>query len=184
MESKQERIKAVNTIIEAIAIRGRHFLSNHSDGHYKEDPLKISYFKLNDKGHLILVDHYHTKDEEFDWTEEPFGNDLCFGGTIFSLLKDFRHFIVTGEYSNHKNGYGGLYCPHWAYPEQDMEEIREIARKVNYLAPSNRKDVESSKSNYSSKQIVRRTLLWLRKMTIFTRLTGLMAQNTCKYGSV
>ncbi|PLS19753.1 hypothetical protein CVD28_01760 [Bacillus sp. M6-12] len=58
------------------------------------------------------------------------------GGTLWGLLQDFSEFIRTGNDSNGKNGYGGLYCSHWGYPEEDMIAIRKIATEVGFLRKS------------------------------------------------
>lgn len=55
------------------------------------------------------------------------------GGTLWALTKDFKDFIITGELSNHNNGYGGLHCPHWGYPESDMKAIQQKAKELGYL---------------------------------------------------
>ncbi|TPF19338.1 hypothetical protein CBE79_04525 [Priestia megaterium] len=55
------------------------------------------------------------------------------GGTLWGLIHDFSEFILTGKHTNGKNGYSGLYCPHWGYSEEDMNAIRELAVKVGYL---------------------------------------------------
>jgi hypothetical protein len=57
------------------------------------------------------------------------------GGTMWGLVQDFRDYIFGDDDANHKNGYGGLYCKHWAYPEEDMEEIRAVAEELGYLKP-------------------------------------------------
>ncbi|OPG98930.1 hypothetical protein B2I21_09885 [Chryseobacterium mucoviscidosis] len=55
------------------------------------------------------------------------------GGTLWGLVCDFRDYIGGDDDSNHNNGYGGLYCPHWGYPEGDMKAIRKRAEELGYL---------------------------------------------------
>ncbi|TPG86959.1 hypothetical protein EEL32_12150 [Brevibacillus laterosporus] len=55
------------------------------------------------------------------------------GGTLWGLVNDFKDFIYGDDDANHNNGYGGLYCPHWGYPEKDMKAIRELAVSLRYL---------------------------------------------------
>ena len=59
---------------------------------------------------------------------------------MWALVQDFAHFIKTGKYSNHRNGHGGLYCPHWGYSKGAMEKIRAVAHEVGYLAETENED--------------------------------------------
>jgi hypothetical protein len=124
--TRQDRIKIVNEIIKEIADRGRRFF--YSEGNYAE--------LFERKGRV----YYKT-----EWARSPV-KQICLsvpdyrrsknwwhGGTLWGLVKDFRDFIKTGEYSNHNNGYGGLYCPHWGYSEEDMKAIRQKAIELGYL---------------------------------------------------
>ena len=40
---------------------------------------------------------------------------------------------MTGDDTNGKNGYGGLYCTHWGYDESDMLEIQVYAKELGYV---------------------------------------------------
>lgn len=122
MSTKEERLKAVNTIINEIAGRGREF--------FFEDGKGISYFYFDGeiRKRLWFWDKRAGKVNPYQLY-----NQCSEGGTLWALIKDFKEFILTGKYTNGNNGYGGLYCPHWAYLEEDMKAIREIARKVGYL---------------------------------------------------
>ncbi|MBJ8083173.1 hypothetical protein JDS82_18520 [Bacillus cereus group sp. N14] len=55
------------------------------------------------------------------------------GGTMWGLVKDFTHFIYGNDDSNGLNGYSGLYCPHWGWPEEEVKKMREYAREIGYL---------------------------------------------------
>lgn len=57
------------------------------------------------------------------------------GGTMWGLVNDFKDFIYGDDDANHNNGYGGLYCTHWGYPEEDMEAVRQKAIELGYLKP-------------------------------------------------
>lgn len=55
------------------------------------------------------------------------------GGTLWGLAQDFTDFIEQGGDTNHNNGYGGLYCAHWGYSQEEMDGIREKAKSLGYL---------------------------------------------------
>lgn len=121
--SRQKRIDIVNQIINAIATRGRNFFS------YKGEISKITYRN----GKLYMFNEYTKKDmcinTKYGYPPRMFQH----GGTLWGLTKDFKDYISTGEKSNHNNGYGGLYCKAWGYPESEMVEIQEMALSLGYL---------------------------------------------------
>lgn len=123
IKSKEDRIEIVNIIISDIASKGRKFFF------YKGRIANI--FSVNNK--LYMRNEYNSTDmflnTKFGYPPKHWHH----GGTLWGLTKDFRDFIQTGEKSNHNNGYGGLYCPHWGYPEGDMKEIQEKAKQLGYL---------------------------------------------------
>lgn len=127
--SKEKRIEIVNEIIKEIASRGRKFF----------------YSSKTDKtGKIILRNNrlYYESEWQPEW-EKPLvtlspkhvipPRNFNHGGTLWSLMMDFKDFIQTGKKSNHNHGYGGLYCPHWGYPEDDMKAIQTKAKELNYL---------------------------------------------------
>lgn len=126
--TKQQRVEIVNKIIKEIASRSRKFF--HSDGN-------IAYLYL--KNNKIWY--------KCEWVSkhQPI-TDICLsvpkyrkpkgwfhGGTLQSLVMDFCDYIRTGGDTNNNNGYGGLYCPHWGYKEDDMIAIRNVAIELGYL---------------------------------------------------
>lgn len=123
IKSRQSRIDVVNEIIKEISTCGRNFFA------YKNDTAYI--FIKN--GRLYMHNEYNGKDmalsTKFGFPPKHWHH----GGTLWGLTKDFKDFIVSGEKSNHNNGYGGLYCPHWGYPENDMKKIQEKAISLGYL---------------------------------------------------
>lgn len=121
--TKQERINIVNQIINKIATTGRKFF-NYNGG--------ISKIHLKN-GKLYMWNEYKQKDMCLLTKNGCKPKDFTHGGTLWGLTQDFIDFINTGEDSNHNNGYGGLYCPYWGYPEEDMKEIQELAKTLNYL---------------------------------------------------
>jgi len=122
-ENNLDRIVVVNRIIEKIAGCGRRFFW-HRD--------QVCYMFLS-KG-IVFIHSAHAGDVEV-FQDKPLKEHIG-GGTLEGLVKDFANYIHTGEYSNHKNGYGGLYCPHWGYPESDMLDIQNFARELGYLTDS------------------------------------------------
>lgn len=121
--TKEDRIKIVNEIIKEIASRGRKFFLG------KEGVSKVFL-----KNNRLYMKNEHTGAEMHLSTKFGYPpKGWTHGGTLWGLTKDFKDFIQTGEKSNHNNGYGGLYSPHWGYPEDDMKVIQEKAKSLNYL---------------------------------------------------
>jgi len=127
----QRRIDTVNRIIQEIAQRGRRFL-------YSKQHNRVSRFYWSG-AHLWFVDHYSDvplrmipKRTDKDRNAQKY---FTSGGTLWGLVHDFKDFIFGDNEANHNNGYGGLYCPHWGYPEEDMEAIRAVAVELGYLKP-------------------------------------------------
>ena len=123
MKTKQDRIEIVNEIIKEIASRGRNFFK------YKD---RVAYLFLKN-GRLYMKDEYKEKDLALSTKHGYPPKGFTHGGTLWGLTKDFKDFIQTGEYSNHNNGYGGLYCPHWGYSKEDMKAIQDRAKELGYL---------------------------------------------------
>lgn len=121
--NKDQRVQVVNEIIKEISKRGRSFF--HGRFGSAEISLKNGkmYMKNEHTGYQMCL---NTK---FGFQPKGWTN----GGTLWGLTKDFKDFIQTGEKSNHNNGYGGLYNPHWGYPAEDMTAIIEKAKSLNYL---------------------------------------------------
>lgn len=127
MNDKEKRIEAVNKIIREIANRGRQFFCSKSTG-------SVSYFYLAGEKNkrLWFMDKRGGKVNPYPSNSRR-DDHFSDGGTLWGLVQDFSEFIRTGKDSNGKNGYGGLYCSHWGYPEEDMEAIRKVAVEVGYL---------------------------------------------------
>jgi hypothetical protein len=122
-QSIDNRIEIVNNIIKEIASHGRNFFKYEA---------KIGYiFRVNKK--LYMRSEYNGFDIYLCAKTESKPYEFTHGGTLWGLTKDFKEFILTGNKSNGENGYGGLYSPHWGYPEEDMELIRIKAKELGYL---------------------------------------------------
>lgn len=125
MQTREERVEIVNQIIKEISSRGRRFF-------YCERFDRVSHIKIKHK-RLYFVDDYSGKDI---YLHRPDGYPLkgfTHGGTLRGLVNDMKEYIMTGEYTNHNNGYGGLYCHHWGYPQEDMTAIQQKAIDLGYL---------------------------------------------------
>lgn len=122
-QTKEQRLETVNKIVYKISNTGRKFFSYQG----KSDKFVLEGGKvcLHDSYKDVLI-NVETKNGY-----PPKGFHM--GGTLWGLTKDFIDFIQNGGYTNHKNGYGGLYCPHWGYPEEAMNEIIELAIELGYL---------------------------------------------------
>lgn len=126
-EEKEKRIKVVNEIILEISSRGRNFFNykgqvaelflKGTKVYYKCEyvsPSGITEICLSVPEYRRLKGWYH-------------------GGTLKALCFDFRDYINTGDKTNHNHGYGGLYCPYWGYPKEDMAAIQDKAKSLGYL---------------------------------------------------
>lgn len=125
--TKQDRINTVNAIIDEIATRGRKFFQ------YQDRRAKM----ILHNSRLCMVNEYNEKIMNLSTKNGYPPKGWTHGGTLWGLTKDFKRFIHTGEYSNHFNGYGGLYCPHWGYPEEDMKAIQDKGIELGYLQTPN-----------------------------------------------
>ncbi len=126
MEAKEKRAEAVNQIIDEIANRGRRFFYTEGYGS------SYFFFEGYKRKRLWFWDNYTGKVNPYP-SNYHVDNGISEGGTLWALVHDFREYILTGRYANGNNGYGGLYCPHWGYPEEDMKVIRKTALKVGFL---------------------------------------------------
>lgn len=126
---QQKRIDLVNRLIREIGSRGRRFLYSKTYDRY------AAFHWAN--GRLWYTDDYHgepilmERGQEGKTRDQKYG--FSHGGTLWGLVNDFSDYIFGDDDSNHNHGYGGLYCSHWGYPEDDMEAIRKVAMDLGYL---------------------------------------------------
>ena len=121
--NRKERIEIVNKILLEISGRGRNFFK-HND--------KVAYFDMHN-GKLYMRNEYTQMRMEFKTDGIVRRKDWTGGGTLLALSCDFAEFILKGPYTNHNNGYGGLYCTAWGYPAEDMHAIQNLAVELGYL---------------------------------------------------
>lgn len=131
MNEKEKRIEAANKLLSKIASCGRRFF------YYDKDNTTARFLLKNNR--VYYMDEY-TKSEMLTYNYRQLGRKFNQGGTMKGLVMDIAEWIRTGEYTNGKNGYGGLFCLHWGYPESDMEIIRNYARELGYLKPIKEED--------------------------------------------
>jgi len=123
MQTKQQRADIVNEIIKAIGSCGRHFF-RYGDEYAKMIIKHNKIYMINEWSGAVMP--IRTK-----YNMPPKG--WHHGGTLWALAQDFAGFIERGGDTNNNNGYGGLYCWHWGYPDEDMEAIRAKAKELGYL---------------------------------------------------
>lgn len=123
--TRQERIEIANKIINEIATHDRKFF--HFEG-------RVAYiFEKNSR--LYMRNEYNKSDmylsKKYGYPPKTWSH----GGTLWGLTKDFKEFIQKGGETNHNNGYGGLYSPHWGYTPESMQKIQTLALELGYLKP-------------------------------------------------
>ncbi|WP_185402078.1 hypothetical protein [Listeria booriae] len=123
MTTKEERLEIVNNIIKKIASVDRKFFYSRTNC-----LTAYMFFKNN---RLYFKDEF-TKRDIYAYGYKYF-RYCSQGGTLQGLILDFSEYIRTGNYSDGKNGYGGLFCPHWGYSDEGMKAIQEYAVELGYL---------------------------------------------------
>lgn len=123
--TKQERLEAVNQLMKEIGSRSHRSFYNATHNRYAE--------MVIENHRIYFVDDYTGKKVYAYNTVQNNRKGFSHGGTFWALVNDFREFIATGTCTDGNNGYGGLYCPHWGYPKEDMIAIRKLALQVGYL---------------------------------------------------
>lgn len=122
---KKERLEKINELLVIVASNGRNFLRSKKDG-------EISRFVIKGNGHVYYRDYYTKKEIRSTRAMHKY-DGFSGGGTLQALVMDLGEWIRTGEYTNGKNGYGGLFCPHWGYDDASMKKIRDFAAEIGYL---------------------------------------------------
>lgn len=123
MNEKEIRLEKANKLIQKIASCGRNFF------YYDQDQTTSKFLLKNNR--VYYMDEYTKKEMlTYNYLQFRYFNN---GGTMMALVMDISEWIRTGKYTNGNNGYGGLYCRHWGYPDKDMVEIRKFATEIGYL---------------------------------------------------
>lgn len=122
--SKESRCELANELIQLIASTGRQFF-NH-----EEIAGRIGRFELR-KGRTYFIDGYLGK-PIYAYENRFFRQKFTEGGTMQALVMDIAEWIRTGKATNAKNGYGGVYCDHWGYSDEDMKKVREKSIEIGF----------------------------------------------------
>ena len=123
MRKKQvERMNKINELIEFISSIDRRFF-------YTKSKDNVDRF-VEGKTTVFFYDSF--LDKKLSLNPNNYYN-FSHGGTLWALVNDFKAWILTGKPSNGKNGYDGLYCPHWGYTEDGKAKIIEKAKEIGYL---------------------------------------------------
>jgi hypothetical protein len=121
--TREGRTQIVNRIIEEIANCSRKFFySNTTKRTYHFEWLGKKLWFIDKYTGMRVYPYNHSSQKGF--------SD---GGTLWSLVNDMRFFIIHGEHSNGKYGYGGLHCEYWGYEHEDILAIQQLARELGYL---------------------------------------------------
>lgn len=133
-EEKDRRVDVVNQIIKEIASRGRRFFHKEDS---KTGTETVAYLYRRN-GKIFYKCEWvsrHNPVTEVCFSAPKYRRLRGFphGGTLESLIRDFCEYIKGNDEANHVNGYGGLYCPHWGYPDEDMKAIQTKAVELGYL---------------------------------------------------
>ncbi|WP_274362734.1 hypothetical protein [Paenibacillus thermotolerans] len=128
---RPERIELINRLIREIGSRGRRFLYSKKHDRFAAFHWANGWLWYTDDytGEPILM----VAGKEGKTREQK--HAFSHGGTLWGLVNDFRDYIFGDDDANHNNGYGGLYCPHWGYPKEDMGAIQQLAIDLGYLKP-------------------------------------------------
>lgn len=120
--NRQHRINIINELIREIAGRGRKFFA------YEDKVAEI----VEKNGRLYYRNEFNNKDCYLHVPEYRNIKGFHHGGTLTALVKNFRDFIMTG-YQEKNPAYGGLFCQHWGYPQEDMVAIQQKAIELGYI---------------------------------------------------
>lgn len=127
--SKEQRCALANDLIKVIANEGRKFF-DHEGTNYRDEAGCISHFVIKN-GYIYFVDGY-THRHIYVYKSRNFKRWFSEGGTLQALVMDLVEYIRTGKPTNAMNGYGGVYCPHWGYPEASMKVIQHKAIEIGF----------------------------------------------------
>lgn len=126
--NKQERLEAINKLLKFISERGRRFF--YTDSNILTQKPAVAFMLLK-HGRVYFKDHRTFR--EMLAYEGRLHDGFSHGGTLWALICEFSYFIRTGEPSNGKYGYGGLYGSGWGHSDEIQQEIIDYAIEIGYL---------------------------------------------------
>lgn len=122
--SKEERCNLINNLLEVISNQDRGFFETKGN---------LARFEIRNN-RVYFIDDY-TKEAILAYSSmNRRHRGFSHGGTLWSLVNDFREWIVTGKKSDGSNGYGGLYATCWGVSIASKEHIIEKAKEIGYLS--------------------------------------------------
>lgn len=129
-QQKQERIEKANAVIQVIAKHGRRFF-------YYDETGAVSYFKLDERGRIWLVDKYSQKPVYVAYSYE--WRNFTEGGTLRCLIEALTEFIRSG--TQVPSGHFGPWpdwCARgdlWGYGTEAMEAVRVEVMQTGAVKP-------------------------------------------------
>lgn len=118
-----DRMDHINKLIELIGNTDRCFFNSENG---------ISKF-IERKTTVRFLDGYTQK--EVILRKEGYElRNFSQGGTLAGLVRDFKHYILTGKLSDGKHGYGGLYATCWGYTIAGQSKIIDFAKEIGYIS--------------------------------------------------
>lgn len=133
-----ERLEKINILIKFIADIDEKLSNPYSSFFFARETLKgrkDNYSRFEFRGNkLFYVDKY-TEERIYPYIGVSKARGFSEGGTIWALVNDFREWIIDGKRSDGKNGYAGLYCPHWGgnWTLELKNKVIDKAKEIGYL---------------------------------------------------
>jgi hypothetical protein len=133
LAAKRQRCEQVNLVIQIIANHGHRFFFSQSNQAF-------ACMQVDDRGKVWFIDDYSQKriyTHPTTWGGRWKG--FSHGGTLKSLVEQFRDYICTGEQIS--SAYLGLQRSWdesniWGYEEESMKAVREQAGLLPVFRPT------------------------------------------------
>ncbi|PFU84658.1 hypothetical protein COK91_03140 [Bacillus cereus] len=123
---KQKRIETVNKLINYLADYEKDFFQTKNKiGHFHHDGRNLWFVDGCTNVEMRMTRNSYKNKKQCQYFSR--------GGTMWGLVRDFTDFIFGNDNSDGINGYDGLYCTHWGWPEEELKKMREYAREIGYL---------------------------------------------------
>lgn len=125
MKNEQiKRMESINELIKIIAENTRNNIFQYQDGICHFIALKTTVnFKDVNSGYTIAVSNISNGADKFGY-----------GGVMWSIVNDFKLWIMTGKKSNGKNGYGGIRVLENESISNGYPKIIKKAISIGYLS--------------------------------------------------